>query len=292
MPGYHTTKPPIGEYSKFCQRNRCLRRETVVYWQKYEKELLPMKEQIHTIPVNEAFASGDECPFCYLQRQAERSAIRYTLGPGASYMEPDVRAETDRAGFCGVHLQKMYDYGNSLGSALMLQTYFNILLEELDREMTDYEIPAKRSFFGRKTDSGAGDRLTLWAKNKGCSCYICNKVDYNMERYYATFFALIRDGEFRSRVAESKGFCLRHFAELLEQARKQLPNAQREWFYETVFALMRENLARVKGDLDWFIEKFDYRNASADWRNSRDAVSRTMQKLQGIYPADPPYKDK
>ena len=30
-----------------------------------------MKEQIHTIPVNDGFDSGDECPFCYLERQAE-----------------------------------------------------------------------------------------------------------------------------------------------------------------------------------------------------------------------------
>ena len=46
-----------------------------------------MKEQLHTIPVNEAFDSGDECPFCYLQRQAEHRTIRYVVGPGASYME-------------------------------------------------------------------------------------------------------------------------------------------------------------------------------------------------------------
>ena len=53
---------------------------------------------------------------------------------------------------------------------------------------------------------------------------------------------------------------------------------------------MQDNLARVQGDLDWFIEKFDYRNASADWKNSKDAVSRSMQKLRGGYPADPVYK--
>lgn len=251
-----------------------------------------MKEQIHTIPVNEAFDSGDECPFCYLERQAERGAIRYTLGPGASYMEPEVRAATDREGFCGAHLQKMYDYGNSLGSALIMQTYMNILLEEMDRQMGDYEMPAKRSLFRKKTESGCSDSLVDWAKRKGCSCYICNKVEYNLERYYATFFALVKEPEFRAKVASSKGFCMRHFTGLLERAKDRLPNAQREWFYEAVFALMRQNMARVKGDLDWFIEKFDYRNASADWRNSRDAVSRTMQKLQGIHPADPPYKDK
>lgn len=250
-----------------------------------------MKEQIHTIPVNEAFDSGDECPFCYLQRKSEQSAIRYTLGPGASYMEPDVRAATDKEGFCGTHLQKMYDYGNSLGSALIMQTYLNILLEELDRQMTDYELPAKRSLFRKKSDAPT-DSLADWLANRTGSCYICNKMEYNLGRYYATFFALIKEEEFRKKVEASKGFCLRHFTGLMAAAKDQLPNGQREWFYEAVFGLMRENMARVKGDLDWFIEKFDYRNASADWRNSRDAVSRTMQKLKGIYPADPPYKDK
>ena len=45
-----------------------------------------MREQIDTIPVNEAFDTGDECPFCILARKAEQSAIRYVIGPGASYM--------------------------------------------------------------------------------------------------------------------------------------------------------------------------------------------------------------
>jgi hypothetical protein len=85
---------------------------------------------------------------------------------------------------------------------------------------------------------------------------------------------------------------MRHFLHLMETAPAELPNDQREWFYDTVFTLMRANMARVKGDLDWFIDKFDYRNAGADWKNSKDAVSRTMQKLQGIYPADPPFKSE
>ena len=67
---------------------------------------------------------------------------------------------------------------------------------------------------------------------------------------------------------------------------------QRDWFYATVLPLMRQNLQRVKEDIDWFVAKYDYRNAGAPWKNSRDAVSRTMQKLQGIYPADPPYKSE
>jgi hypothetical protein len=85
---------------------------------------------------------------------------------------------------------------------------------------------------------------------------------------------------------------MRHFAQLLHSAEANLSNAQLEWFYPTVFGLMKENLARVKDDLDWLIAKYDYRNAGADWKNSRDALPRTMQKLQGLYPSDPPYKEK
>ena len=247
-----------------------------------------MREQIDTIPVNEAFEEGGECPFCYLERQAEQRAIRYVIGPGASYMEPDVRAATDARGFCRHHFKKMYDYGNSLGNALIMQTYFVGLLKELEVEIESFQMPGKRSLFSKKNDQELP--IAQWAKEKDSTCYLCEKREYNMERYYVTFFHLIKDPEFRAKVEGGKGFCLHHFAKLLEAARTKLPNSQQEWFYNTVCAQMMENLQRVQGDLDWFIDKFDYRNAGADWKNSKDAVSRSMQKLRGGYPADPPYK--
>ena len=249
-----------------------------------------MRERIDTIPLTDAFSSGDECPLCYLERQAEQRVIRYVLGSGASYMEPDVRGATDAAGFCRGHYEKMYTYGNMLGNALIIQTYMACLMEEFADLKENFSLPEKRPLIGKRKD--APPEMLTWLQEKNSSCFNCNRVQENMDRYYGTFFAMIKDREFRSLVENSKGFCMRHFAHLLERAKEELPNAQREWFYDAVFTLMRENMARVKGDLDWFIEKFDYRNASADWRNSRPAVSRTMPKLQGIHPADPPYKDK
>lgn len=249
-----------------------------------------MKEQLHTIPVNEAFLSGDECPFCYLERQAEQHVIRYVIGPGASYMEPDVRAATAQTGFCTTHMKKLYDYGNTLGNALILQTHFDSLIEDFRREAATFQVPAKRSLFKKKKTT---DQEAYWQRlqRQIGACYICEKIDYSMERYYHTFFALLKEEEFRSRVESSKGFCFRHFGKLLEIAEEQLPNDQRAWFYTKVFALMEENLRRVKADLDWLIAKYDYRNASADWKNSRDALPRAMQKLEGLHPADPPYKN-
>lgn len=251
-----------------------------------------MKEKIETIPVNEAFRSGDECPFCYLERQAEQRAIRYIVGPGASYMEPLVRGRTDSRGFCGQHMQKLFDYGNALGNALILQTYYVGMLKELDHQIEEFSTPHKKSLFHHKPAEDGDSGLIRWEKEREGTCFLCENVEESMARYYSTFFFMLKDGEFRGLVESGKGFCMRHFARLLETAKEQLPEAHREWFYKTVLPLMRDNLARVQGDLDWFIQKFDYRNAGADWKNSRDAVSRAMQKLRGIHPADPPYKEK
>lgn len=249
-----------------------------------------MKEKIETIPVNEAFRSEDECPFCYLERQAEQRAIRYIAGPGASYMEPEIRGKTDSRGFCGTHMKKLFDYGNSLGNALILQTYLVGLRKELDAQIAEFSAPPKKSLFGGKTQTENG--LLPWEKARENTCFLCESLQADMKRYFATFFFLLKDPEFRSLVENGKGFCMRHFAKLLETAESQLPNSQHEWFYQTILPLMQENLARLQEDIDWFVQKFDYRNSGADWKNSRDAVSRVMQKLRGIYPADPPFKEK
>ena len=123
------------------------------------------------------------------------------------------------------------------------------------------------------------------------SCYICDRLDENMQRYYHTFFVMLKDAEFRGRVENCKGFCLHHFSEMLHGAEQWLANGQRQWFYDTVFPLMENNLNRVKNDLDWLIAKYDYRNASAGWKNSRDALQRAMQKLGGGHVADKPFHE-
>ena len=37
------------------------------------------------------------------------------------------------------------------------------------------------------------------------------------------------------------------------------------------------------------IEKYDYKNKDADWKNSKDAIQRGMQKLRGSDPSLPPH---
>ena len=64
-----------------------------------------MKEKLYTIPVNDAVSANDECPICNAKRALERDAIDYAIGPGASYMESDIREMTDKTGFCAHHFR-------------------------------------------------------------------------------------------------------------------------------------------------------------------------------------------
>lgn len=248
-----------------------------------------MKELIHTSPVVEAFLSADECPFCRLERDSEQRAIRYFAGPGASYMEPTIRGITNRLGFCGSHMKKLYDYGNALGSALMLQTHYEMILLQLRDQMEHYELPAKKGLFQRKKPT---EEVPYWQslQQQVRRCAICDRVADTMQRHYQVFFSLLKEAEFRQLAESSKGFCLGHFAKLLQEAENHLPQKYAEWFYPTVYRAMEENLQRVKDDLDWLIAKYDYRNTDAPWNNAKDALQRAMQKLSGIYPADPPYR--
>ena len=134
-----------------------------------------MKEHIQTIPVNEGFDAHDECPFCNMERTVEQRTIRYVLGAGASYMEPDVRTATDRAGFCRAHYKKMFDYGNTLGNAWILKTHYQRMIREMQQEFASFR-PGKSSLLGKiKKAEGSENTIGMWIRAKEDSCYICSQ---------------------------------------------------------------------------------------------------------------------
>ena len=69
-----------------------------------------MKEKLYTIPMNDAVNAKDECPFCYVERDVEQDLLDLVLGSGSSYMEADMRENTDKEGFCRYHFKKLFEY--------------------------------------------------------------------------------------------------------------------------------------------------------------------------------------
>lgn len=258
------------------------------------RETMFMKEKLYTIPLNDAVNAGDECPFCFIERKLEQNALDFALGSSSSYMESDIRDQTDRAGFCGQHMKKMFDYGNALGNALILQTHYRKLRSEMQEQFKAFT-PGKTPILGRFRRTGSEEKnpIAEWTRAKDESCFICKNISDTFARYMETFFWLYeRDPEFKEKILNSKGFCLHHFGILCENADKYLKDKEKAEFYPAVFELMEQNLKRIEEELVWFSDKFDYRNRDADWKNSKDALQRGMQKLRSGYPADPVYKSR
>ena len=116
-----------------------------------------------------------------------------------------------------------------------------------------------------------------------CStCIVCNAIEDNMNRYLHTFFHLYQnDSEFRKHFAHSKGVCLPHAVQLLKLAPQELPSRELSAFADLICNLETEAFDRIQGDVSWFIKKFDYRFQAEPWKDSRDAVERSVNKLRG-----------
>lgn len=268
-----------------------------------------MKEKLYTLEVMDALNAADECPCCYLERKIEQDTIDFVLG--SSYMESDIREETDRAGFCRRHTKMMYDYGNSLGNAWILKTRLEYVRRQFhaQAQMTFNEGKGPGDRIGKILGGLGAGSLSRPGKQRGSAgsifggagrgpafggvCYVCARSEEAYGRILKTFLYLMRtEPEFLDRLRVSKGFCLPHFADIMAAYAEQASEKEQQRVVPALYQMMEENLGRIQGDIDWFIDKFDHRNRDADWKTSRDAVPRTMQKLVGTYPADPVFRQK
>lgn len=239
-----------------------------------------MKEQLYTIPVNDAFAVDCECPVCSMYDSLEKDAIEFTMGP--SYMEDDIRMETNKIGFCTHHVKQLYKHQNRLGLALILHTHMQRTNRDLE-DLLSSDKPVKKGLFAKKTENASP--VTEYIENLNQSCYICNRIDRIFARYLATIYHCYdHDEEFRRKFAASKGFCTKHFGMLYEGAPSSLSGKRLPEFIKTLNEVYLTNMKRVTDDLEWFTDKFDYRNEDKPWKNSKDALPRSMNKTNSVLP--------
>lgn len=236
-----------------------------------------MKEQLYTIPVNDGFNQNLECPLCALRKTLEEHSIEYTMGP--SYMEDDVRAETDKLGFCEKHVRLLYKNQNRLGLALMLQSHMAKTNKELEALTKSSPAPVSASFFKKKTSGTVKEYIDKLDQ----SCFVCDRIDGTFKLYIMTIFHLYKtDASFVGKLKVSKGLCTSHFGLLYDEAPKHLSGETLNQFIADLNELYLSNMKRMKEELDWFVEKFDYRFAAEPWKNSKDALPRTLLKTNGI----------
>lgn len=223
-----------------------------------------MKETIYTIPVTEAFSQTGGCPFCRMYDKLEENEIdRIT---GASMMEPAVRIETNKKGFCTRHYQKMFAIGRALPTALILESFLDGVAGRL----------SSRPPLGKT----AADAVSAYISERLSSCYVCDRIDDFFDHEADTFFLLYKnESDFRRLFEEQKNFCLPHTRLLLEAGKKKLSKKEYPEFAKRLIGICAAGFAELKEDVSWFCKKFDYRYQDADWKNSKDSVKRSIKLL-------------
>lgn len=239
-----------------------------------------MKEVLYSIPVNDIFSKVCECPICEMRRKLEQDVVEFAMGP--SYMEDDIRLTTDKLGFCERHMQQLYDFENRLGLALIMNTHMQTIIKEIEARQKK-----GRKSAGSLFSKSEGSAIGKYTKTLHNTCYVCDRIGNTFERYVATTFYLYENDEaFRTKFKKCRGFCTDHYGLLYELAPKYLSSKEVPEFTKLLDSLFLENFKRMQEEVSWFIDKFDYRNKDADWKTSKDAVPRAMNKLNGITPKE------
>lgn len=230
-----------------------------------------LRSDITNIPISEVFEPKAGCPICRMRNMLEKRMAEYITG--AAMMEPDVRIETNRLGFCIDHFRDIMKQRNRLGVALILESH----LAETEQEV----------FKGLPLIGKSSKKQALHASEQQNTCFICQQVDWAMERMLATVCRLWEnEADFRKLFDEQEALCLPHFSLLVQTAQTAMSKKSITPFSKAASALSQRYMTSLRQDVSHFCKMFDYRNSgeNADWGNSRDAVERAVWFLTGREP--------
>lgn len=229
-----------------------------------------MREDICSIPVNDVFLPGGElpqdgCPFCRMRDMLEDRMATYITG--AAMMEPDVRTETNRLGFCREHFNQILDRGSRLSVALILES----LLHDVGQEVFPQGKPQPK-------------KAAAAVESRQEHCFICENIDKNMKHLLSSTIKLWQtDPEFQAVYGKQPYICMSHYGLVMEAAQK-LPKKDLAVFEAETTRLAKSYWAALSEDVTHFCRMFDYRNAGGDWGNSRDAIERAIRWLTSREP--------
>lgn len=229
-----------------------------------------MKETICTIPINDIFMPKDGCPICRMQEMLENQYVKFITGD--AMMEPSIRIETNKKGFCHRHFSKMLVSGQKLPNALILESHL--------QELIDLYMPKKLK--------GKPDKKQLEGIRKELNtCYVCDRIEADMYHFMATVFVEWAKGEeFRKLYNEQPFICLKHYSFVMDCAmsRGGVPSKYMSDFYVETAGLTKKYLESLKADITHFCSMFDYRSKGQEWGTSIDSIERSIEFLTGEKP--------
>lgn len=184
-------------------------------------------------------------------------------------MEPDVRVETNRLGFCHQHFEQILQRGSRLSVALILES----LLDEAGKDILPED------------DKLAPKKILAAADRRAHSCFVCENVEKNMQHLSATVIKLWQsEPEFRTLYSRADAHLACRITASFWLLRRKCRVKTFSRLRQKPSALQKTISDTVKADTTHFCRMFDYRNAGGDWGNSRDAIERAITYLTSREP--------
>ena len=231
-----------------------------------------MKYELETIPIWDTYTTKPHCPLCTLEKKAENTYIGFFLGN--SVMNPEMRVQVNRTGFCPDHFAGLYNRGeNRHGLGLITQTHLKQVREKLS--------------LGKQAGVVRGSAKKLTALLKKLikieeQCMICDRIENTLKRYAFTIAHLWKkDSSFREKYSRSQGICLHHLPILLSMSQEALRGKKKEEFIRTTLELTDKYLEKAEKDLLVFTAKYGFEKAYESWGEERFALITSIQKLTG-----------
>jgi hypothetical protein len=211
-----------------------------------------MRESIYTIPISEIFEPKQGCPLCALYNTLETRWVEYICG--AAMMEPHIRVETNKQGFCLKHFEMMTALRNRLSVALILQTRLDYVNENLGKANITKQ---KRGLFRRAAAEQAG-------QNDSCGCFVCSRINREFSRIGNNIAAFWnREDDFKTLYSEQEYLCFPHYKTLYNAGASELRKEQAAIFQAESMRLTRKKLIAAKENIDAFCKLFDHRSADS-----------------------------
>ncbi len=240
-----------------------------------------MKEKIYTIPINDAFNIDCACPVCEIERKIDLQFVESTLG--ASMMEPDYRLITNEFGFCKTHYSQLILQSKALPLSLVLQTHSECQNKKLISILQSNPDGKKGIFKKTSSKKQIAENAINAIKTLNNLCTICDKTANAMAKFLENIIFLWKtEKEFRDKFNSKKGFCLPHFASLLECSVKCLNENYFNLFLEHISAMQILSLNDIYKDVSEFTKLFDHQSSGIPTEKVKTAVRRGIHKYSGL----------
>lgn len=222
-----------------------------------------MKETIYTIPVNEAFDEKCGCPICRMYNALEKIEIERISG--AAMMEPDVRMETNKSGFCKDHFAKLCELGKALPTALMIESHLDHI-----KKYFEY-IPPKKKM----------NMMASKLRMLNNDCYVCGRVRQFFACELDALFLMLKEEDFKKKFDEAEYFCLPHLELLITYAPSYLKKKECEEFLKKLLDKEKAYFEKLHTDVGDFCKTFDHRFSESDFPNSKGSTTRAITAIIG-----------